>query len=171
MNDSTNLIFTRRAYPHFHTIRGVIVCIFLVYTGSSIALGNTFYLALNFDFYLILFSLASITSVFWRYVVRVEFDDERNQLIVTYPKYFFFRHDERIEYDDVGYIPFHELGVLKSTPTSLTHLKFYNKRTYIAQITTKRTSWKADWQSEDLEKMHAKLKTFAKEYKDSPGLI
>ena len=171
MNDTHNLIFTRRVYPHFHTIRGVIVCIFLVYTGSSIALGNTFYLALNFDFYLILFSLASITSVFWRYVVRVEFDDDHEQLIITYPTYFFFRHDVRIEYNDVAYIPFHELGVLKSTPTSLTHLKFYNKRTYIAQITTKLTSWKRDWQSEDLEKMHAKLKTFAKEYKDSPGLI
>jgi hypothetical protein len=171
MNDSPNLIFTQRTSLNIQTIRGIItffpffyLFLYLVFSEPQDIPGNQL-------LFMFIFSIASLTSIFSRHVTSVEFDDDHEQLIITYPKYFFFRHDVRIEYNDVAYIPFHELGVLKSTPTSLTHLKFYNKRTYIAQITTKLTSWKRDWQSEDLEKMHAKLKTFAKEYKDSPGLI
>ncbi|MFN8359362.1 MAG: hypothetical protein U0264_05545 [Candidatus Kapaibacterium sp.] len=171
MNNSPNLIFTQRTSPNIQTIRGIFACFPIVYLFVYIVVGEPLDIPGNVVIFMIMLGVTALPAMFRRHVTSVQFDDERKQLIITYPKYFFFQHDVRIEYDDVGYIAFHDLGVLKDTPTSLTHLKFYNKRTYIAQITTKLTSWKRDWQSEDLDKMHAKLKPFAKEYKDSPGLI
>ncbi|MBK9247635.1 MAG: hypothetical protein IPM69_05865 [Ignavibacteria bacterium] len=171
MNDSPNLIFTQRSSPNIQTIHGIIVCIPFFYLIVCVVVSEPLSIPGNLVLFMLMLSVTSLPAMFRRHVMRVEFDDKHNQLIITYPKYFFFRHDVRIEYEATGFIAFNDLGVLKDTPTSLSHLKFYNKRTYIAQITTKLTSWKRDWQSEDLEKMHAKLKTFAKEYKDSPGLI
>lgn len=163
MSESTQQRTTRRKYPLWFTIAGVLVSVWLVYNALDMMFIDTSYIGGKLFLEILVILIIILPAALTPDATNVQFDDETQTLIITYPLLFLISHQKHIKYIHVRYNAYHELGVLKTTPTSITGIEFYVNRTIIAQIRSRQYR-NVYWDPTELEKIHAKLKTCAREY-------